>query len=243
MTVVERFRATVDRLDHADLAGPARLPSRLSTACAQVLPVAGAGLGVFSAPTMRLPIGASDDTAETAERLQFTVAQGPCFHAHHTRRCVVAPAPVIAARWPLFYDELITHTPVRGIVSMPLSDGLAGVGVLDLYFHQPQDPTRIDPDDLQDVADDISTRLVEHDIFPTDPDGRSAEDSPAWLDNPTATGRGYVVLAMGMISMGLNLKLDDSLATLRGHAFAANRTVDRIARDIVNRDLPVTDLG
>lgn len=243
MKVVERFRAAVDRLDSADAAGPARLPSRLSTACTQVLPVAGAGLSVFSAPTMRLPIGASDDTAETAERLQFTVAQGPCFHAHHTGRCVVAPAPVIAARWPLFYDELITHTPVRGIVSMPLSDGLAGVGVLDLYFHQPQDPTRIDPDDLQDVADDISTRLVEHDIFPTDPDGRSAEDSPAWLDNPTATGRGYVVLAMGMISMGLNLKLDDSLATLRGHAYAANRTVDRIARDIVNRDFPVTDLG
>jgi hypothetical protein len=242
MTLVKRFRATADRLDHADLAGPVRLPSRLTTACVQVLPIAGAGLGVFSAPTMRLPIGSSDDTAETAERLEFTVAQGPCFDAHHTGLCVVAPAPVIATRWPLFYDELITNTPVRGIVSMPLSDGLAGVGVLDLYFYEPQDPTRIDPGDLQDVADDISTRLVEHDIFPIEQNERS-EDGPAWLDNPTSAGRGFVVLAMGMISMGLNLKLDDSLAALRGHAFAANRTVDGIARDIVNRDLPVTDLG
>jgi hypothetical protein len=30
---------------------------------------------MFTAPTMRIHVGASDDTAATAERLQFTVAQ------------------------------------------------------------------------------------------------------------------------------------------------------------------------
>jgi len=48
---------------------------------------------------------------------------------------------------------------------------------------------------------------------------------------------------MGMISMGLNLSMDDSLAALRGHAFAADRTVDATARDMVHRDLPVNTLG
>jgi len=47
---------------------------------------------------------------------------------------------------------------------------------------------------------------------------------------------------MGMISMGLNLTLNDSLAALRRDAFTPDRTADRIARDIVTRDLPVTDL-
>ena len=238
-TLRTRFRVAVDRLDDSDLADPAWLPTLLSKACVAVLPIAGAGLSVFSAPTMRLPIGASDYTAETAERLQFTVAQGPCFHAHQTGRCVVAPASVIATQWPLFHDELITHTPVRGIVSMPLSDGLAGVGVLDLYSHQPDDATRIDLDDVQTIADDIATRLVDQRVFTTN-DGPQGE--PAWLENPTTTDRGYVVLATGMISVGLNLTLDESLATLRGHAFATDYTADRIARDIVNRDLPITDL-
>jgi hypothetical protein len=43
--------------------------------------------------------------------------------------------------------------------------------------------------------------------------------------------------------MGLNLSMDDSLAALRGHAFAADRTVDATARDMVHRDLPVNTLG
>ena len=46
-----------------------------------------------------------------------------------------------------------------------------------------------------------------------------------------------------MISMGLNLSMDNSLAALRGHAFAADRTVDATARDMVHRDLPVNTLG
>lgn len=40
-------------------AGPARLPLRLTIGYFQVLPVAGAGLSLFSAPTMRIPVGAS----------------------------------------------------------------------------------------------------------------------------------------------------------------------------------------
>ena len=63
------------------------------------------------------------------------------------------------------------------------------------------------------------------------------------MNNPAVTECGYVPLAMGMISMGLNLSMDDSLAALRGHAFAADRTVDATARDMVHRDLPVNTLG
>jgi len=37
---------------------PSRLGSWLTKACVQVLPITGAGLSLFSAPTMRIPIGA-----------------------------------------------------------------------------------------------------------------------------------------------------------------------------------------
>ena len=132
MSVVDRFQRALTDWADSDEAGPARLPIRLTKACVQVLPITGAGLSLFSAPTMRIPIGASDDTATAAERAQFTVAQGPCFDAHQTGGQVVAPESVIAQRWPLFYD-LIVQMPVRGILSCPLLDGLFRVGVLDLY--------------------------------------------------------------------------------------------------------------
>ena len=45
------------------------------------------------------------------------------------------------------------------------------------------------------------------------------------------------------ISLALSVGLDDSLAALRAHAFAADRTLDMTAYDIVNRTLPTADLA
>ena len=186
MGIAEQFRVAVGHLQESgDDAGPVLLPTRLSKACVQALPVVGAGLSLFSAPTMRIPVGASDDTADAAERLQFTVAQGPCFQAHHTGRPVVAPVDVIAEQWPLFHDELITHTAVRGIVSMPLPDGLSGVGVLDLYCRRPEDLARIDLGDVKVIAAQIATTLLAEDMFPTFRDGPLWE-GPLWLNNPAS---------------------------------------------------------
>jgi hypothetical protein len=144
--IIDQFRLAVAGVQAGEDEGPAGLPIRLSRACVRVLPVVGAGLGLFSDPTMRIPVGASDDTAATAERLQFTVAEGPCFHAHRTGQPVVATETVIADRWPLFHDQLVTRTPIRGILSMPLGDGFSGVGVLDLYCHRSADVWHIDLD-------------------------------------------------------------------------------------------------
>ena len=82
--ITEEFRTAYAQLREAAVAGPELLPTRLAKACTRVLPIDGAGISMFTAPTMRIPIGASDDTATIAERLQFTVAQGPCIDAHHT---------------------------------------------------------------------------------------------------------------------------------------------------------------
>jgi hypothetical protein len=75
------------------VAGPELLPTRLAKACTRVLPIDDAGISMFTAPTMRIPIGASGDDATIAERLQFTAAQGPCIDARHTGQRVVATNP------------------------------------------------------------------------------------------------------------------------------------------------------
>ena len=43
--------------------GAALLPQRLARACAQVLPVTGAGMSLYFASGRRLPLGASDEVA------------------------------------------------------------------------------------------------------------------------------------------------------------------------------------
>ena len=242
MSIVQRFRDAVYTASVPVDTGPAGLPIRLTKACVQVLPVTGAGLGLFSAPTMRIPIGASDDTAATAERLQFTVADGPCFAANHTRQSVIAPVAAIARRWPLFHDQLVTRTPIRGILSSPLPDGLDKVGVLDLYVNDPEDLATIDHDQVAAVAGDIAGQLTAEPMFP---DFRNAPpwDGPLWLANPHAGARGNVLLAMGMLSIALDLRMDDALAALRAHAFAHGQTVDATASDIVHRTLPTTALA
>ncbi len=233
--ITEEFRTAYAQLRERAVAGPELLPTRLAKACTRVLPIAGAGISMFTAPTMRIPIGASDDTATIAERLQFTVAQGPCIDAHHTGQRVVATEPVIAERWPVFHDRLITHTPVRGIVAVPLGDGLSGIGALDLYCHRSADVAAIDPADVDAIAGHITT-LVHEQLFP---DLRNGPfwDGPRWLNNPSITGRGYVLMAMGVASVALALPLADALAILRAHAFAADRTVDDTAHDIVTGSL------
>jgi hypothetical protein len=165
VSITEEFRAAAARVQDPQLAGPELLPARLARACTRVLPIAGAGISMFTAPTMRIPVGASDETATTAERLQFTVAQGPCIDAHHTGQPITATEPVIARRWPIFHDLLITHTPVRGIVAVPLLDGLTGIGALDLYCHRSADvaaidPTAIDPAATMAIAAQITTTTL-----------------------------------------------------------------------------------
>lgn len=238
MGIIQRFGDAVDPASPAHDPGPVGLPIRLTRACVRVLSVTGVGLSLFSAPTMRIPVGASDDTAETAERLEFTVADGPCFTAHRTGRPVNAPDSVIAQRWPLFYDQLVTRTPIRGILATPLPGGLTGLGVLDLYVDRPGDLAGIDQDQVQAVAGYIAQQLTTEPLFPDFRNGPPWQGA-LWSQNPAARARGNVLMAMGMISVALGLPLDDALAVL----FAADRTVDATASDVVHRTLPPTALA
>lgn len=109
-TVTDRFIAHYHGEPEADTAGPDLLPVRLARACVGVLGVDGAGLSVVSG-AFRVPLGASDDVAALAERLQFTQGEGPCLDAAVHGRLVVAAEPELQRRWPMFPQELLTAPP------------------------------------------------------------------------------------------------------------------------------------
>jgi len=102
VTVAQRFRAAWVDTNVPVPAGVELLPVRLARACVQVLPVDGASISVLT-EDFRYPLGASDDTANAAERLQFTQGEGPCLDALRTNSPVQANAQDIYRRWPLLY--------------------------------------------------------------------------------------------------------------------------------------------
>jgi len=225
------------------LAGPELLPVRLAKACVRVLPITGAGISMFTAATMRIPVGASDNVAADAERLQFTAAQGPCFEAERTGRMIPATEPVIARRWPEFHDRLIARTPVRGIIAAPLADGPAVIGVLDLYCDRSDDVLCIDLFDVHSVIGYVAEELVRAQLLPALRAGSLLWDSTRWQANSGVTGRSQVLMAMGMVSVALAVNLDDALAILRARAFVTDSTLDSVAHDVIKGELVLQELA
>jgi hypothetical protein len=60
-----------------------------------------------------------------------------------------------------------------------------------------------------------------------------ATELPAWSDTPDAQRRGRLWMAVGMLMLALEARASDALAVLRGYAYAAGRTADDLAMDLV----------
>jgi hypothetical protein len=235
--IVQQFTAQLSAAER-DLPGPELLPERLARACAAVLPIDGAGLSAFFSEDRRLPLGASDPTSATAERLQFTVGEGPCLSAHSTGEPVFADERDMQARWPGFSDLLLTHSPVRGVISLPLHGALQDVGALDLYVHEHRDIRSVG------LADTFAVLAVLTDTFARAMADEPRSDSgPAWLDAPAAGRRSMVWQAIGMVDVGLDIRGPDALALLRAYAFGHDTDLDAVAGDLVERRLDLAELS
>lgn len=219
-----------------DLGVPELLAVRLAKAAAGVLPVAGAGLSVFTDDGFRIPLGASDDMAATAERLQFTVGEGPCIEAHKASRTVLATDSLIASRWPTFHEQLVSHTPFRAIVAVPLQDAFATIGTMDLFLPDSEALAALSLDDVDVVTAQITAVLLKN--SPT----AETDIGPRWSNGPAATRRDWVFIAMGLLNVALKVPPQDALALLRAYAYGNNRNVDDLAFDVANRRIPASAL-
>jgi hypothetical protein len=228
------FVRAYTELEHGEFAGPELLPVRLMKACVAVLPVAGAGMSLFTAIS-RVPIGSSDDHAANAERLQFTLGQGPCLEAHETGQPVLADQRLIAERWPEYHQRLTDNTPFRAVAAFPLPGAFADFATLDL-FHRDSDLGRLPHADIVGVTRQISLALIQDQL------GLQPDQLPRWLETPGARNRNTVFVAIGILNVALGLTPPNALAVLRAHAYSTDRSVDDIAQDVVLRRMPTSEL-
>ncbi|MFG1992432.1 GAF and ANTAR domain-containing protein [Actinoplanes sp. NPDC048988] len=213
--------------DHHGVAGNLR---RLCSAAGRALSASGAGLSVVVGDRMRGVAAVSEPAYEPVEELQFTLGEGPCLDAFASRRPVLVPDLSAAAmwRWP-GYATALHGKGIRAVFAFPLQIGAARLGAFDVFRDEPGPLTADEFRDALTFADVAVTTLL-------DGQARAAPGAAAdGLDDEVVGQRAELFQAQGMVAVQLGISLADALARLRAYAYAEDRALGDVARDVVAR--------
>jgi len=193
--------------------------------------VTGAAVMVMLSATPRETVYASDRVARELEELTLTLGEGPGVDA-------VTGGPVLAAdltasdclaRWPVFAPAA-AHVGVRAVFALPLQVGGIRLGVLGLYRARPGVLDRGQLADALVLADTACAVLLDGaQRERLRPEGRRPEQAgPRHPEVHQATGMIMVQLGVGAVA---------ALIRLRAYAYAHDRRLRDVARDVVARRL------
>jgi hypothetical protein len=203
-------------------------PLTICRLAVQALDLTGAGISVITASGHRGSICATDDVAAVIEEMQFSLGEGPCVDAFHHGPVLIGdlndPAQVAASRWPQFAREAAA-AGARALFALPLEIGAIRVGALDLYCEHPCVLTDTQLSVALTFADAAAGALLA--------DKFADADAPFDVVAPGSSVHAEMHQATGMISVQLDVGLDDAFVRLRARAFASERPVDEVARDVV----------
>ena len=165
------------------------------------------------------------------EDLQYTLGEGPCVDAYGGNEPVVEPdlADRGGTRWAAFTPPAV-EAGALAVFGFPLRVGVVRIGALNLYRDL---PGPLDDDQHADglVLAGIAARAVL---------AMQAEGRPGMLGRELEAGSDFrfvVHQASGMVSVQLDVSVGESLVRLRAYAFAHDRPLTEVARDVVARRL------
>lgn len=213
--------------DHTVTSGDHGWAEGVCAVCvAAVGSVEAATLTLRAKPRAQELLASSDEWSARLEETQFTLGEGPGVQAY------VDGVPVLVddlraeqARWPVFAEAAL-RMDAAAVFAFPLQVGAIRIGALNLYRRM---PGRLPHDDLADaalLADLATIALVKH----TDATESGGLD---WA-RPIGSYQD-VNIATGMLAARLDICLDDAFARLRARAYADERSVVDVARDMVDR--------
>lgn len=204
---------------------------RICLAAVEALSASGSGISVMTADGTLGACATSDPVSERVEELQFTLGEGPCIDAFAARRPVLAAdlSDLGPYRWPV-YAPAARDDGVRAVFAFPLQVGAARLGVMDIFRD------RVGP--LTGTELRTAFTLVEltvETLLDMQESGvaRGGDDTGV-LD---VGHRAQLFQAQGMVMMQLGVSIGEALVRMRAYAFAENRRLEDVARDIVERRL------
>ena len=204
-------------------------------ACVRLVAVSGAGVTLTTSVGRGEIRYATDEVSDSLESAQFTLGEGPGPDA------LRADAPVFVGeldsessrrRWPLFAPVAV-DAGVRAVFAFPLRIGAVRLGVLVLHrtTHGPLTSEQM-ADALVTTDVILSMLLDEVTSANGDRDGLST--------GVIRLGRAEIHQATGMVSVQLEVSVEEALVRLRAYSFAQGRSIADVARDVVARRLPLS---
>jgi hypothetical protein len=212
-------------------------PLSVAHVCAAVVAavdVDGAGVTVMTSPTVRDSVHATNRVAAAMEEWQLAFGEGPCVDAFTWGGPVLVVdlgSAEYAARWPAFTPAAL-GSGARALFALPLQIGAIRLGVLDLYRSGPGD---LNPPELADalaLADTVGMLLLDA-AAGTPPDTADM----AWQRDDPAAHQASVHQATGLVLVQLGVSADVAFARLRAYAYAEDRRLGDVARDVLERRL------
>jgi hypothetical protein len=208
-------------------------PLRISELCVEMLGVTGAGISMVTSAGNHGVVCATDEVSSRIEDLQLTLGEGPCVDSVRSGAPVLVPdlsasGEIVVDRWPAFLEGA-GAAGVRAVFAFPLRIGAISVGAMDLY--------RDEPGDL--AVDELPAALMAAD---------AAAHALLRLDNPpdvkttdasdfSTVYHPQVHQATGMVQVQLGVPTNEAFVRLRARAFATNRNLVDLARDVVDRQI------
>lgn len=204
------------------------VPRRLCEVAAEVTAMSGAGVMLLSDDRPQASICTTDAVSSLIEEIQYTLGEGPSVDAHRLGT-VVAEADLAgsgARRWTAFSPKAV-DAGARAVFGFPIRMGTVRLGALNLYRDR-AGPIGDEEHAAALVVADVAARsvLALANAAPGELSADLGTDIHLW---------GVVHQAAGMVSVQLGVPVAEALVRLRARAFATNRVVSDVARDVVER--------
>jgi GAF domain-containing protein len=217
--------------DGDDTGGTGGQLKRLCKAAARALPASGVGISLMDRAGFTGVVAASDPESTIIEEMQFTLGEGPCHEAHVTRQPVLVPDLAEAGpdRWPA-YAAAASDRDVGAVFSFPVQIGAAQLGAMDVYQRT------AGPLPGHGVAQALTFAEAAAGFLIDGQTGLQGDELDPGLED--ALQAGYQVhQAQGMVMVMLDVDCTEALVRLRAYAFAVERPLGDVVRDIVSRKL------
>jgi hypothetical protein len=218
----------VSRMTVALAIGEADPKHSLCVASARAIGVAGAGVILMSGGRALGSVCVSDAMTAAVEEVQYTLGEGPCVDAFHTRAPVLAPDLALADvnLWPGFRVGAVT-AGVCAVFGFPLLIGPVCFGALNLYNLHPGALSDEQFANALAVAHVASRAVLGWQSV-------AGRGSLAWQLEHVPMHRAVVHQASGMVSIQASISVPDAVVMLRAYAFAEDRPISDVATEIVD---------
>lgn len=197
----------------------------------EIAGLSGAGVMLLSNGRPQASLCSSDEVSRMIEELQYTLGEGPCVDAHRDGRVISEPdlAGAGSSRWPGFTQPAV-DAGAKAVFGFPIRLGSVRLGALNLYRNA---PGPLHDDEYADalVLSDVAARTILEAQAAAGPDQLGAG-----LEADTYLWR-TVNQAAGMVSIQLDISIAEALDRLRARAYATDRMITAVARDVVERRL------